>query len=137
MSDLSFLLQCFQKLSAAAAVESVCMLEIIMVCFPRLWLKLSRWTKPMSKLCYCFNSASNIWFCFYHLLISLLCWTVCVPLINVVLLIEQEKGMFRVVQTEKCAACQKTVYAMEKLEMNGNTYHKNCFKCSHCSARLT
>ncbi|XP_053384091.1 protein P200-like isoform X3 [Mercenaria mercenaria] len=49
----------------------------------------------------------------------------------------EEKGMFKVVQTEKCAACQKTVYAMEKLEMNGHIYHKNCFKCSHCSARLT
>ncbi|KAL4225473.1 LIM domain-containing protein 2 [Mactra antiquata] len=49
----------------------------------------------------------------------------------------EEKGMFKVVQTEKCSACQKTVYAMEKLEMNGHIYHKNCFKCSHCSARLT
>lgn len=47
------------------------------------------------------------------------------------------KGMFKVVQTEKCAACDKTVYAMEKLEMNGHVYHRNCFKCSHCSARLT
>ncbi|XP_052800362.1 titin-like isoform X8 [Mya arenaria] len=49
----------------------------------------------------------------------------------------EDKGMFRVVQTEKCSACEKTVYAMEKLELNGHVYHKNCFKCSHCSARLT
>ncbi|KAH3887991.1 hypothetical protein DPMN_012012 [Dreissena polymorpha] len=49
----------------------------------------------------------------------------------------EDKTMFRVAQTEKCSACEKTVYAMEKLEMNGLVYHKNCFKCSHCSSRLT
>ncbi|XP_064602392.1 pharyngeal muscle protein 2-like isoform X6 [Liolophura sinensis] len=44
---------------------------------------------------------------------------------------------FRAVQAEKCAACQKTVYAMEKMEFNKNVYHKTCFKCSHCKNRLT
>lgn len=50
---------------------------------------------------------------------------------------DEDKGLKIAVQTEKCAACQKTVYAMEKMEMDKNVYHKSCFKCSHCSARLT
>ncbi|KAK3103793.1 hypothetical protein FSP39_021937 [Pinctada imbricata] len=41
------------------------------------------------------------------------------------------------VQLDKCPACQKTVYAMEKVEMNKNIYHRACFKCSHCNCRLT
>ncbi|ESO95317.1 hypothetical protein LOTGIDRAFT_117177, partial [Lottia gigantea] len=40
-------------------------------------------------------------------------------------------------QNEKCGACQKTVYAMEKIEMNKNHYHRACLKCSQCSAVLT
>ena len=47
------------------------------------------------------------------------------------------KGSFVAVQLEKCAACQKTVYAMEKMEMNKNIYHRACFKCSHCKCVLT
>eukprot|EP00105_Crassostrea_gigas_P031819 XP_011454631.1 PREDICTED: enolase-phosphatase E1 isoform X2 [Crassostrea gigas] len=47
------------------------------------------------------------------------------------------KSPFVAVQLEKCAACQKTVYAMEKIEMNKNCYHRACFKCSHCNSRLT
>ena len=57
-------------------------------------------------------------------------------ILSVVLLI-QEKGMFITVEPDKCSACEKTVYAMEKLEMNKNVYHRGCFKCSHCSATLT
>ncbi|KAL5007340.1 hypothetical protein ScPMuIL_016146 [Solemya velum] len=50
---------------------------------------------------------------------------------------KDEKGLFLAVTTEKCASCQKTVYAMERMEMNKNVYHRACFKCSHCKARLT
>uniref|UniRef100_A0A0E0NIC5 LIM zinc-binding domain-containing protein n=3 Tax=Oryza TaxID=4527 RepID=A0A0E0NIC5_ORYRU len=34
---------------------------------------------------------------------------------------------------DKCAACQKTVYPLEK----GESYHKSCFKCSHGGCILT
>lgn len=51
--------------------------------------------------------------------------------------VNSPKSPFVAVQLEKCAACGKTVYAMEKVEMNNQSYHKACFKCSHCKSRLT
>ncbi|KAG8060099.1 hypothetical protein GUJ93_ZPchr0002g26493 [Zizania palustris] len=38
---------------------------------------------------------------------------------------------------DKCAACQKTVYPLEKLSLEGESYHKSCFKCSHGGCILT
>ncbi|BAS79989.1 Os02g0641000 [Oryza sativa Japonica Group] len=38
---------------------------------------------------------------------------------------------------DKCAACQKTVYPLEKLTLEGESYHKSCFKCSHGGCILT
>ncbi|TVU15060.1 hypothetical protein EJB05_38562 [Eragrostis curvula] len=38
---------------------------------------------------------------------------------------------------DKCAACQKTVYPLEKLTLEGEPYHKSCFKCSHGGCILT
>ncbi|VAI58933.1 unnamed protein product [Triticum turgidum subsp. durum] len=38
---------------------------------------------------------------------------------------------------DKCAACQKTVYPLEKLTLEGECYHKSCFKCSHGGCILT
>ncbi|KAL1207958.1 LIM domain-containing protein WLIM2b [Cardamine amara subsp. amara] len=32
---------------------------------------------------------------------------------------------------EKCATCSKTVYPIEKVTVESQTYHKSCFKCSH------
>ncbi|GAB4831873.1 LIM domain-containing protein WLIM2a [Ancistrocladus abbreviatus] len=37
---------------------------------------------------------------------------------------------------EKCKACDKTVYVMDQLTADGVSYHKSCFKCSHCKSRL-
>ncbi|XP_010508108.1 PREDICTED: LIM domain-containing protein PLIM2a-like [Camelina sativa] len=37
---------------------------------------------------------------------------------------------------DKCKACDKTVYVMDLLTLEGNTYHKSCFKCSHCKGTL-
>ena len=37
---------------------------------------------------------------------------------------------------DKCKACDKTVYVMDLLTLEGNTYHKNCFRCSHCNGSL-
>ncbi|OEL36440.1 LIM domain-containing protein PLIM2c [Dichanthelium oligosanthes] len=38
---------------------------------------------------------------------------------------------------DKCAACQKTVYPLEKMTLEGESYHKSCFKCSHGGCILT
>nr|BAM13340.1 LIM domain-containing protein [Oryza latifolia] len=32
---------------------------------------------------------------------------------------------------EKCATCFKTAYPLEKVTVEGQAYHKSCFKCSH------
>ncbi|KAL5210578.1 hypothetical protein ABZP36_006201 [Zizania latifolia] len=32
---------------------------------------------------------------------------------------------------EKCATCGKTAYPLEKVTVEGQAYHKSCFKCSH------
>ncbi|KAL2335942.1 hypothetical protein Fmac_010388 [Flemingia macrophylla] len=38
---------------------------------------------------------------------------------------------------DKCNACDKTVYVVDLLTLEGIPYHKNCFKCSHCKGYLT
>ena len=38
--------------------------------------------------------------------------------------------------TEKCCVCEKTVYAMEKIEADKKVYHKLCFKCTACNCTL-
>ncbi|XP_051121126.1 LIM domain-containing protein PLIM2c-like [Andrographis paniculata] len=38
---------------------------------------------------------------------------------------------------DKCAACEKTVYPLEKMTMEGESYHKSCFKCAHGGCPLT
>ncbi|CAF1929436.1 unnamed protein product [Rotaria magnacalcarata] len=40
------------------------------------------------------------------------------------------------VDPNKCSVCQKTVYAMEKIEADKKVYHKSCFKCMHCKSIL-
>ncbi|KAM7479932.1 hypothetical protein LguiA_028145 [Lonicera macranthoides] len=32
---------------------------------------------------------------------------------------------------DKCVACKKTVYPIEKVGVDGTSYHRACFKCSH------
>ncbi|KAM2035132.1 LIM domain-containing protein WLIM2b-like [Malus sylvestris] len=32
---------------------------------------------------------------------------------------------------DKCAVCTKTVYPLEKVTMEGDFYHKSCFRCNH------
>ncbi|XP_066564599.1 LIM domain and actin-binding protein 1a isoform X2 [Amia ocellicauda] len=38
---------------------------------------------------------------------------------------------------ESCVSCQKTVYPLERLVANQLVFHKACFRCSHCSNRLS
>ncbi|XP_055808499.1 LIM domain-containing protein PLIM2b-like [Solanum dulcamara] len=38
---------------------------------------------------------------------------------------------------DKCAACTKTVYPLEKVTMEGESFHKSCFKCAHGGCPLT
>ncbi|XP_015896210.2 LIM domain-containing protein WLIM2b-like [Ziziphus jujuba] len=37
---------------------------------------------------------------------------------------------------QKCKACDKTVHFIDMLSADGVTYHKTCFKCSHCNGQL-
>ncbi|KAL7121308.1 hypothetical protein ACP275_02G174900 [Erythranthe tilingii] len=37
---------------------------------------------------------------------------------------------------DKCKACDKTVYFVDLLSADGSTFHKSCFKCSHCKGTL-
>ncbi|KAJ4896316.1 LIM domain-containing protein PLIM2c [Raphanus sativus] len=37
---------------------------------------------------------------------------------------------------DKCKACDKTVYAMDLMTLEGMPYHKSCFRCSHCNGTL-
>lgn len=38
---------------------------------------------------------------------------------------------------ETCIACQQTVYPLERLEAHKQVYHKTCFRCVHCSTKLS
>ncbi|XP_073045177.1 LIM domain-containing protein PLIM2b-like [Primulina eburnea] len=38
---------------------------------------------------------------------------------------------------DKCPACHKTVYPFEKVTMEGESFHKPCFKCAHGGCHLT
>ncbi|KAG9139547.1 hypothetical protein Leryth_019247 [Lithospermum erythrorhizon] len=38
---------------------------------------------------------------------------------------------------DKCVACNKTVYPLEKVNMEGESFHKSCFKCAHGGCPLT
>ncbi|XP_047981520.1 LIM domain-containing protein PLIM2c-like isoform X1 [Salvia hispanica] len=38
---------------------------------------------------------------------------------------------------DKCAACTKTVYPLDKMTMEEQIYHKSCFKCAHGGCPLT
>ncbi|PRP88078.1 hypothetical protein PROFUN_04169 [Planoprotostelium fungivorum] len=36
----------------------------------------------------------------------------------------------------KCKVCGKTVYTMEELKVEGETFHKTCLRCTHCNNTL-
>ncbi|XP_040015115.1 LIM domain and actin-binding protein 1-like isoform X2 [Xiphias gladius] len=38
---------------------------------------------------------------------------------------------------ETCFACLKTVYPLERLVAHQHVYHKSCFRCVHCSTKLS
>ncbi|KAG7218493.1 hypothetical protein INR49_009370 [Caranx melampygus] len=38
---------------------------------------------------------------------------------------------------ETCVACLKTVYPLERLVAHQQVYHKSCFRCVHCSTKLS
>ncbi|KAG8452730.1 hypothetical protein GDO86_004502 [Hymenochirus boettgeri] len=44
---------------------------------------------------------------------------------------------FQLPAREICFSCQKTVYPMERLLANKQIYHNSCFRCSHCSTKLS
>ncbi|TKY63885.1 LIM domain-containing protein PLIM2b [Spatholobus suberectus] len=38
---------------------------------------------------------------------------------------------------DKCSVCSKTVYPLEKVTLEGECYHKTCFRCAHAGCPLT
>ena len=36
-------------------------------------------------------------------------------------------------EQKNCYVCGHAVFLMEKLESDGNTYHKRCFRCAVCN----
>ncbi|KAF3689738.1 LIM domain and actin-binding protein 1 Epithelial protein lost in neoplasm [Channa argus] len=38
---------------------------------------------------------------------------------------------------ETCVACLKTVYPLERMVAHQHVYHKSCFRCVHCSTKLS
>ncbi|XP_047953843.1 LIM domain-containing protein WLIM1-like, partial [Salvia hispanica] len=38
--------------------------------------------------------------------------------------------------TQKCMACEKTVYLVDKLTADNRVFHKACFRCHHCKGTL-
>ncbi|GAU27344.1 hypothetical protein TSUD_05700 [Trifolium subterraneum] len=38
--------------------------------------------------------------------------------------------------TQKCMACTKTVYLVDKLTADNRIFHKACFRCHHCKGTL-
>ncbi|XP_048871228.1 uncharacterized protein LOC125742844 isoform X4 [Brienomyrus brachyistius] len=43
----------------------------------------------------------------------------------------------RVPESELCAACRKRVYPMESLVADKQNFHRSCFCCFHCNAKLS
>lgn len=39
-------------------------------------------------------------------------------------------------RNDVCAACGKAAYAMERIQVEGETLHPCCFKCVHCNGKL-
>merc|ERR1711862_322701 len=38
--------------------------------------------------------------------------------------------------SKKCPNCSKSVYPMEEVKADGNSYHRGCFKCANCKKTL-
>ncbi|TNN61531.1 Xin actin-binding repeat-containing protein 2 [Liparis tanakae] len=43
----------------------------------------------------------------------------------------------RVPESELCQACRKRVYPMESLFADKQNFHRSCFRCEHCSGKLS
>eukprot|EP01080_Neovahlkampfia_damariscottae_P011994 gene11994-5394_t len=50
---------------------------------------------------------------------------------------KQVDKLFNQMKKDKCVACDKNVYATEKITAGKNQYHERCFKCSVCKKKLT
>mmetsp|Transcript_77335 Transcript_77335/g.224370 ORF Transcript_77335/g.224370 Transcript_77335/m.224370 type:complete len:193 (-) Transcript_77335:62-640(-) len=38
---------------------------------------------------------------------------------------------------DKCSACGKTAYVVERIQIEGLIFHASCFKCTHCGNKLS
>ncbi|KAG9349209.1 hypothetical protein JZ751_027652, partial [Albula glossodonta] len=50
---------------------------------------------------------------------------------------ERTSRKIRVPESELCRVCRKRVYPMESLIADKQNFHKSCFRCEHCSSRLS
>ncbi|XP_053530858.1 LIM domain-containing protein isoform X6 [Ictalurus punctatus] len=49
----------------------------------------------------------------------------------------QKVCKFQPVVQDRCTACLKPVYSMEKIAADKYVFHKNCFCCKHCNQKLS
>ena len=50
--------------------------------------------------------------------------------------LEDKERMAFAGTTQKCMACDKTVYLVDKLTADNRVFHKACFRCHHCKGTL-
>uniref|UniRef100_A0A7M4FBX8 LIM zinc-binding domain-containing protein n=1 Tax=Crocodylus porosus TaxID=8502 RepID=A0A7M4FBX8_CROPO len=51
--------------------------------------------------------------------------------------VEASTGKLQLQEKEVCALCQKKAYPMECLIADKQIFHKSCFRCHHCSSKLS
>uniref|UniRef100_A0A7M4FBU1 LIM zinc-binding domain-containing protein n=1 Tax=Crocodylus porosus TaxID=8502 RepID=A0A7M4FBU1_CROPO len=49
----------------------------------------------------------------------------------------QNRSKLQLQEKEVCALCQKKAYPMECLIADKQIFHKSCFRCHHCSSKLS
>ncbi|KAJ0001196.1 hypothetical protein NQD34_006216 [Periophthalmus magnuspinnatus] len=51
--------------------------------------------------------------------------------------VQRSKSFSFKTPNEVCAACEKTVYPMERLAANNQIFHSRCFCCLQCNTKLS
>eukprot|EP01134_Creolimax_fragrantissima_P005196 CFRG5196T1 len=60
-----------------------------------------------------------------------------IPSVNVGGFTRKTTGVRVTVQSDKCGKCVKSVYPAEKIQVGGQPWHKQCFKCNTCDKMLS
>uniref|UniRef100_A0A4W5NC18 LIM zinc-binding domain-containing protein n=1 Tax=Hucho hucho TaxID=62062 RepID=A0A4W5NC18_9TELE len=51
--------------------------------------------------------------------------------------VQCSKALHLIPESELCTVCRKRVYPMECLIADKHNFHKSCFRCEHCSGKLS